>query len=235
MATANFNWTEISQSQSSKYATHNTALGQIDGKLAEQSDFSIAGTGIINLAATTLTGITQYINFTGTLTGNRTVRFPGGNGAVGGGTWWVKNSTTGAFTVTIDHATGSGNTFVLPRNDVYFCMISDQTNQHLLDLHEFPERNTTWATSDISFEDPDRYYVRTLAANLTLTLSNPILGKSVLLELDSGAGSYTFTLPGTANLLSTSGTYDTTGTVNQIRIECVDASTPKYLVWIDQE
>jgi len=233
MATTNYGWTEISQSQSSKYATHNTALGQIEGKLGVELTKSIAGTGTVSLIQGTETGVHMFIDFTGLLTGNRTVRMPGGNGISGGGIWFLRNSTTGAFTVTIDHATGSGNTFVLPRGTKYLPMISDQVNEYLLDVHEYPERSTTWATSDISFEDPTSYYARTLAANLTLTLSDPVLGQERWIELDSAAGSYTFTLPGTATLVS--GTYDTTGTVNHIRVKCIDADTPKYLVWIDQE
>jgi len=237
MATTNFSWTEISQSQSDKYVTHNEALDQIEGKVSHQLDKSVAGTGIVTLVSTTETGIHQFIDFTGILTGNRTVRFPGGTGTSGGGTWFIRNSTTGAFTLTIDHASGAGNTFLLPRTGFYQPMFSDQTNQHLLDVHEFPERSTTWATSDIDFQDAERYYARTLTANLTLTLSNPVLGKYVLLELtQDGTGTRTLTLPGSGESVVVSGTFSTTALdVNHVKIECIDADTPKYLVWIYQE
>ncbi len=235
MATSNFQWPEISQSQSSKYATHNEALEDIDGKLGQQLSKDIAGTGIVTLVASSESGVHNFIDFTGLLTGNRTVRFPGGNGTIGGGLWWVRNSTTGAFTVTIDHQTGAGTNFVLPRTGYYVPMFSDQVNQVLMDVHQFPERDGAWSGTDVDFYVAERYYARTLTANLTLTFSNPVLGRCVLLELEQdGTGTRTLTLPAEANVID--GTFDTTASaVNHVKIECIDADTPKYLVWIWQE
>lgn len=81
------------------------------------------------------------------------------------------------------------------------------------------------AGTDVDFQT-DHILTKTLSANTTLTFSNPVLGKMIILEIDSSA-SETLTLPGTATVLE--GEYDSAET-NIIAVLCVDASTPEYLV-----
>lgn len=70
----------------------------------------------INVAGSanvTLTGVQAgyaFIEFTGALTGNITVTVPGS-----ASTWIMKNSTSGAYTITLASATGSGSNMVLPQ------------------------------------------------------------------------------------------------------------------------
>ena len=84
---------------------------------------------------------------------------------------------------------------------------------------------------DVDFET-DHIKTKTLSSNTTLTFSNPVLGKTVLLEIDSAVAE-TLTLPATATVLD--GSYDTSGKVNTIFILCNDSVTPEYLIIIKQK
>jgi hypothetical protein len=69
---------------------------------ADHISTSVAGTGDITFS------VAQYdatsLEATGILTGNRNLILP----LTAGRFWWVKNSTTGAFTLTVKGASGTG-------------------------------------------------------------------------------------------------------------------------------
>lgn len=81
----------------------------------------------------------------------------------------------------------------------------------------------------IDFSLNDVVRTKTLTANTTLSLTNPILDKTITLEVD---GNFTLTFPASVNIVN--GSYD--GTVqNWVMFYCVDAATPTYLATIMQE
>lgn len=77
----------------------------------------------------------------------------------------------------------------------------------------------------------DQILTKAISTNSTLTVSNPVQGKTVLLECTSSS-SATLTLPTGSVLLN--GTYDVTGALNYVFIFCNDSSTPTFLVTINQ-
>jgi hypothetical protein len=87
--------------------------------VASKADINLAGTGDYTLSATEYQQ--RFHNLSGLLTGNRNVITPGD----GGRWWWVKNGTTGAFTVTYKTAAGTG--IAIPQGGKLF-VIDDGTN-----------------------------------------------------------------------------------------------------------
>lgn len=88
--------------------------------------------GLTTLNVTAVSGTTNLtftqcrppiIELTGTLTGNLIYAFP----ANAGGFWFVKNGTTGAFTVTFSSLTGGGSTLVVAQG-VTTPIMCDKTN-----------------------------------------------------------------------------------------------------------
>jgi len=89
----------------------NTNLTILQQAIAGYEEVSIAG-GVQTTALTFSNGVTSngknaVIKFTGTITGNQTVTIPDGIEKV----YVIENGTTGAFTVQVKTASGSGVTF----------------------------------------------------------------------------------------------------------------------------
>lgn len=78
----------------------------------------------------------------------------------------------------------------------------------------------------------DSIKTKTLSANTTLTIVNPVLGKTILLEIDSPAAE---TLGFPASVTVIDGSYDTGGAVNVIFLFCNDSATPEYLAVVKQK
>jgi len=79
------------------YTDHRVTNFQITGRLSK----SVAGSGSVTL--TSAEAANQVLNFTGILTGNKTVVVPNGPQV-----WHVFNNTTGAYTLTIKTSAGTG-------------------------------------------------------------------------------------------------------------------------------
>lgn len=79
------------------YTDHRITNFQITGRLSK----SVAGSGSVTL--TSAVAANQVLNFTGILTGNKTVVVPNGPQV-----WHVFNNTTGAYTLTIKTSAGTG-------------------------------------------------------------------------------------------------------------------------------
>ena len=85
-------------------------IAQLTGGFAQLSIAGGAGTTNLTVADGALTGTAQqrFIEFTGTITGNRIVTIP-----LDVETFYIlKNSTSGAHTVQFKYVTGSGNSFI---------------------------------------------------------------------------------------------------------------------------
>jgi hypothetical protein len=93
-----------SEQDAQKVATYNNALNEIDATLAGRLSKSVAGSANVTLSRDE--GLNAFFIFTGALTGNIEVRWP-----ASGGTprkLSVHNNTTGAFSLTLTVAGGSG-------------------------------------------------------------------------------------------------------------------------------
>ena len=137
---------------------------QIVGGFTQQS---IAG-GAQTTALTVSDGSTgavlshRMIEFTGTITGNQVVRIPIDVQTF----YYLRNSTSGAYTVQFKYITGSGDSFTFATTDkgdaVVFATANDGTNPDILTL---PAGNVTTAGT------------QTLTNK---TLTSPIIGTSIL-------------------------------------------------------
>ena len=84
----------------------------------DYTSISVAGSGTYTLSGTELNRIAY--NFTGVLTGNRTVIVPPTVQQ-----YWITNSTTGSYTLTVKTAATTGVIIVQGQRGIYYC---DGTN-----------------------------------------------------------------------------------------------------------
>jgi hypothetical protein len=80
----------------------------------DYTSISVAGTGTYTLSGTELNRIAY--NFTGVLTGNRTIIVP-----TTVQQYWITNSTTGSYTFTVKTASGTGLTITQGQRGIYYC------------------------------------------------------------------------------------------------------------------
>jgi hypothetical protein len=93
-------------------------LGQPAQFAFDYTTIDVAGTGNYTLAGNELNRIAY--NFTGLLTGNRSIIVPATVQQ-----YWVTNSTTGSFTLTIKTAGGTGVTISSGQRGIFYCDGSD--------------------------------------------------------------------------------------------------------------
>lgn len=93
-------------------------LGQPAQFAFDYTTIDVAGTGNYTLAGNELNRIAY--NFTGLLTGNRNIIVPATVQQ-----YWVTNSTTGSFTLTIKTAAGTGVTISAGQRGIFYCDGSD--------------------------------------------------------------------------------------------------------------
>src|SRR5688572_20653753 len=96
--------TLLDTAQAQKEVTINQAVIDLDSTVAGQLTKSVAGNSNVNLSRTE--GLNAFYVFTGALTGNIEVRWPASGGSAR--TLRVYNATTGAFSLTLTVAGGSG-------------------------------------------------------------------------------------------------------------------------------
>jgi len=139
-------------------------IEQLFGGYNAQSIAGTAQTTTLNVADGALTGTAQHrmIEFTGSISGNQIVTIP--NDVEG--FYFLRNSTSGAYTVQFKYATGSGDTFTFATTDkgdqIVFATKNDGTNPDIYTL----------AYGDV-----------TLTGTQTLTnktLTSPKIGTSIL-------------------------------------------------------
>lgn len=98
--TPNLGITHLEQQQLQPHVQVNAGFDGLDTAIAGRAVISAAGTG--NLTLTAAQQRNSAIEFTGELTGNRSIIVSTAK------KWHVKNATTGAFTLTVKRASGSG-------------------------------------------------------------------------------------------------------------------------------
>jgi|TARA_E500000318_G_scaffold68354_1_gene63164 hypothetical protein len=112
-------------------------LAQLTGGFAQLSIASGATTAL-TVADGALTGTAQqrFIEFTGTIGENKTVTIPNDVETF----YILKNSTSGAYTVTFKYATGSGDTFVFSTTNKKVVLVQasaspDATNPNIIEIN----------------------------------------------------------------------------------------------------
>ena len=123
----------------------NANLDLIEQVLGGFKSLSIAGgadTTALTVADGALTGTGQarMIEFTGSITGNQVVTIPNDVETF----YFLRNSTSGAYTVQFKYATGSGDTFTFATTDkgtaILFATANDGTNP---DIYTLPAGDVT--------------------------------------------------------------------------------------------
>lgn len=159
----------------------------------------------VNVTLSTSQSQNNYINLTGTLTGNVQIIFP-----QIGRTFFIANNTTGAFTVTLKTSAVSGATYVIPQGQARF-IILDGTNVLV------PSDGGFGAQTNIaSAATTDLGTVLTRNANVTGTTTITSFGSSATtaapIFLVTFAGALTLTynagsliIPGAANITTAPG------------------------------
>ena len=191
-----------------KTNTNLSLFEQITGGFSQVSIAGGAQTTALTVVDGSTTGTAQYrmIEFTGTITGNQIVTIPLDVETF----YFLRNSTTGAFTVQFKYTSGSGTTATFATGDkgdkLLFAAANDATNPDIkeISLASPPGGSDT----QIQFNSGGTAFGG--SANLTWDGSNVTIGAQGDLRLaDSAGGEYvalqapstvasnvTFTLPG---------------------------------------
>jgi len=111
-------------------------VSQLTGGFAQVSIAGGAGTTTLDVDDGALTGTAQQrmIEFTGSITGNRIVTIPNDVETF----YFLKNSTSGAYTVQFKYASGSGDTFTFATGNkstaILFATANDGTNPDIIQI-----------------------------------------------------------------------------------------------------
>ena len=109
---------------------------QLTGGYAALSIAGGAGTQALTIVDGAITGTAQFrmIEFTGTISGNRIITIPNDVETF----YFLRNSTSGAYTVQFKYATGSGDTHTFAATDkgdaILVATANDGTNPDIKDL-----------------------------------------------------------------------------------------------------
>jgi hypothetical protein len=121
LATKDYQPTESSVIISDGSNFYTLGFGQSSVFVFDYTVISIAGTGNYTLSGSELNRIVY--KFTGALTGNRNVIVPATVQQ-----YWVDNSTTGAYTLTVKTSAGTGVAVSQGARGIYYCNGSDVVN-----------------------------------------------------------------------------------------------------------
>jgi len=114
LATKNYQPTESSVIISDGTNFYTLGFGQASVFVFDYTVIAIAGTGTYTLTGSELNRIVY--KFTGILTGNRTVIVPATVQQ-----YWIDNSTTGAYTLTVRTSAGTGVAVAQGSRGIYYC------------------------------------------------------------------------------------------------------------------
>lgn len=127
MATTNKGLEQPAASSTNWDVPLNANFGYIDSALGGTTSKSVTGVSATPVVLTAAEYRSLILNFTGTLTANVTYQIPSGVG----GEWIVVNSTTGAYTLTIDNV-AVGASAVIPQGSRRL-VYSDGTNVYAVE------------------------------------------------------------------------------------------------------
>lgn len=126
-------------------------LGQAVNSVFDFISLSVAGTGTVTLAGAQLNRVSY--RFTGILTGNRTVVVPASVQQ-----YWVDNQTTGAFTLTVKTALGTGVIVGQNTRAILYCDGTNVVNADDASSIAFPITTTQGGTGLAAYAQGDLIY-----------------------------------------------------------------------------
>jgi len=172
----------IVQSQSSKEVTANQAFNDLETAITEKAAIAIAGTGTYTASLAEMRN--AIIELTGILSGNRDFVVPNRDKI-----YTVHNNTTGAFTVTVKTAAGTGIVVEQGFKSIVYC---DGTN--VLELSTFPAPYRTITGSATLRLTDSLIYCDASGGNVTVTLpsaTTSIGRRWLFVRIDSSANTVT--------------------------------------------
>ena len=207
----------IVQGQNQAEVIANEAFNALEQALSGLGTVDASGTGSFILGQTT-DARRMLTEFTGILTGNKTVTIPGVSKF-----YYFKNSTTGAFSLTV--GTGAGNAVLLAPG--FFQQIyCDGVNT--FDMQTLRDSLVRTVIADVNLELFDRtLFCDTNGGNIIVTLPStiPIGQRFVIGKIDA---SNTVTLGRNGNTINAL-TLDPTIATNQQSIELIGQSASNWL------
>ena len=176
-------------------------IEQLTGGFATVSIAGGAGTTTLDIDDGALTGTAQQrvIEFTGSISGNRTVTIPNDVETF----YILKNSSSGAYTVQFKYATGSGSSTTFSATDkgtkIVYATANDGTNPDIVDVMANSSEIAVTNSNPIKFQDADNSAFvgidapATVSGSYTLTLPAGVGSASQALVTTDGAGTLGFT------------------------------------------
>ena len=176
-------------------------IEQLTGGFATVSIAGGAGTTALDIDDGALTGTAQQrvIEFTGSISGNRTVTIPNDVETF----YILKNSSSGAYTVQFKYATGSGSSTTFSATDkgtkIVYATANDGTNPDIVDVMANSSEIAVTNSNPIKFQDADNSAFvgidapATVSGSYTLTLPAGVGSASQALVTTDGAGTLGFT------------------------------------------
>lgn len=190
MATTRLLIPDITQGQSQKHVTANTGHEQLDEAIAGVLAIDVAGTGTFTL--TDAQHRPMMLDFTGALTGNRTVDVKARQKS-----WLVRNSTTGNF-ILFMRVAGSAVTIEIPRTGMIpvWTNGTDIFSAHAAKLVTILTQAISSGAVTVNWADASHTRI-SLTENITnLTLTGAYDGQRLILEVtQDGTGGRTITWP----------------------------------------
>ena len=176
-------------------------IEQLTGGFATVSIAGGVGTTTLDIDDGALTGTAQQrvIEFTGSISGNRTVTIPNDVETF----YILKNSSSGAYTVQFKYATGSGSSTTFSATDkgtkIVYATANDGTNPDIVDVMANSSEIAVTNSNPIKFQDADNSAFvgidapATVSGSYTLTLPAGVGSASQALVTTDGAGTLGFT------------------------------------------
>jgi hypothetical protein len=176
-------------------------IEQLTGGFATVSIAGGVGTTTLDIDDGALTGTAQQrvIEFTGSISGNRTVTIPNDVETF----YILKNSSSGAYTVQFKYATGSGSSTTFSATDkgtkIVYATANDGTNPDIVDVMANSSEIVLANNNPIKFNDADNSAFvgidapATVSGSYTLTLPAAVGSASQALVTTDGSGTLGFT------------------------------------------
>jgi hypothetical protein len=226
MSTTNLLIDYIDAAQSQKEVTANAAFDVLDKATSEVAQISAAGSGTLTLTDSQIQN--AVLELSGSLTGNKSIVVPTRDRVFA-----VYNATTGAFTLTVKTASGTGITIDQGTRAFLYCNSTDvyQLTEGT-QVYQTVQVKTYAATTAINWSQGS--YARiTLTGNVTFTFSGAVDGQRLVLEIIQDAtGSRTITWPASVVFGSDVTSYvpSTTGSLRDFVGLLYNATSGKYYV-----
>ena len=160
-------------------------IEQLTGGVSSLSIAGGAGTQALTIADGALTGTAQQrvIEFTGSISGNRIITFP----LLTETFYFIKNNTSGAYTVQLKAVSGSGATVTFSTTDkgwkvIYLDGVATNTGVYEVPFGTSNYAPNDWLTKTGAYTalDQDRLFVDTSGGAVTITLpASPAVGAQV--------------------------------------------------------